>query len=419
MGVTEIFKRAILTLILLLVPAALAQDTLRIGVIVPPAGEGIQGELARDARQGAAFATEEFEFNAMLVNLSLDVQIEEAASAEEAVAAADRLLDSETELAGIAGGFDLATAAALSEWAEERQIPFLNLAEPSDSLRGDQCAAFTFHLAPSAAMYIDAIGGWYIRANFRDWFVVTGDDDESQAQLDRTRWMLNNRHFGAEIGESIVMAAGEADSVALRASRSGADVVVMFLPAEQQLEFLAAYEAAGAPIPVTGFPWPEAQTRAFYLAAAEASPTVGAGHRATAWSATLDLYGARELNARYLARWGDPMQFGAWATYQAVKIFFEANTFAPGLRGAELRDWLGADTTVYDVWKGIGATFRPWDQQLRQPLHLVEIDPTAENPLFIELLVGELPAIYMPGTDPIERLDQLGNLAANSSCNLR
>jgi len=33
--------------------------------------------------------------------------------------------------------------------------------------------------------------------------------------------------------------------------------------------------------------------------------------------------------------------------------------------------------------------------------------------------VGELPAIYMPGTDPIERLDQLGDLAAESSCSLR
>lgn len=400
-----------------LLSIASAQDTLRIGVIVPPSSEGPAGELARDALQGATFAIEEFEFNAMLVNLDLDVVIEEAASAEEAIAAAERIADHEVALAGIAGGFDLETAHALSQWAEEQQVPFLNLAAPSDSLRGEHCAAFTFHVGPSAAMYIDALGGWYIRANFRDWYVVTGADKESAAQLERTRWMLANRHFGAEISGTIVME--EAEAAAQAAAASGADVVLMLLPTEQQLEFLAAYETAGAPAPVTGFPWPEAQTRAFYLAAAEAAPSVGAGHRATAWSATLDLYGARELNARYLARFSEPMQFGAWAAYQAVKIFFEANTFAPGLRGEELRDYLGADTTVYDVWKGIGSTFRPWDQQLRQSLHLIEIDPESETAMNIELLVGELPAIYMPGTDPIERLDQLGDLAADSSCNLR
>ena len=410
---------AVAILVLLAAGTALAQDTLRIGLVLPPEGDGPTGELARDALQGATFAVEEFEFNAMLVNLTLDVQIEHAATADEAVAAADRLAEGETGLAGIAGGFDLETATALSGWAEEQGIPFLNLAAPSDSLRGELCAPFTFHVAPSAAMYLDAIGGWYIRANFRDWFVVLGDDPESQAQLERTQWMLDNRHFGADISSTAVMAPGEAEAAAQAAAAAGSDVVLMLLPTDSQLEFLAAYEAAGAPVPVTGFPWPEAQTRAFYLAAAEASPTVGAGNRATAWSATLDLYGARELNARYLARWNDPMQFGAWAAYQAVKIFFEANTFAPGLRGEELREYLGADTTVYDVWKGIGSTFRPWDQQLRQTLHLVEIDPTSENPMFIELLVGELPAIYMPGTDPIERLDQLGDLAAQSSCNLR
>jgi len=31
-------------------------------------------------------------------------------------------------------------------------------------------------------------------------------------------------------------------------------------------------------------------------------------------------------------------------------------------------------------------------------------------------LVGELPAIYMPGTDPVERLDQLGDLRDRTRC---
>ena len=407
---------------LLLLPLTLAQEeggTLRLGVIVPAAAAGPAGELARDARQGAEFAFEEFEFNAMLTELDLQVEIIEADDADTAVSAADELAADEDGLDGLAGGFDHDTALALSAWAEEHDVPFINLAAPADSLRGEECASFTFHLAPSAAMYIDAIGGFYVRANFRDWVAVVADDEESQAQLERTRWMLDNRHFGAEISDTIAFDADNPEAAAASAAGSSADLVLLLLPAADQLSFLAAYDDEGGTAETTGFPWPEAQTRAFYLAAEETAPDTGAGRRVTAWSATLELYGARELNARYLARWDEPMQFGAWSTYQAIKIFFEANTFAPGTRGAELRDYLGEPETVYDVWKGIGSTFRPWDQQLRQSLHLVEIDPDSETRMAIELLVGELPAIYMPGTDPIERLDQLGDLAAESSCNLR
>lgn len=411
---------AFLAALLLLVPA-FAQEggTLRLGIIVPEEAEGPAGELARDARQGAEFAAEEFEFNAMLTDLELLVEIIEAGSPDAAVDAAAELAASETGLDGLAGSFDHATALALSQWAEEQEIPYINLGAPADSLRGAECASFTFHLAPSAAMYIDAIGGFYIRANFRDWLVVTGDGSEDAAQLERLRWMMANRHFGADIGKTVTFDAADPAAAAAEAAASQADLVLLLLPAEDQLSFLGAYADAGGAAEVTGFPWPETQTRAFYLAAWDEAPDTGAGRRVAAWSATLELYGARELNARYLARWSEPMQFGAWAAYQAVKIFFEANTFAPGTRGAELRDYLGAADTVYDVWKGIGSTFRPWDQQLRQSLFLVETDADAESKVNIELLVGELPAIYMPGTDPIERLDQLGDLAGESSCSLR
>jgi hypothetical protein len=72
---------------------------------------------------------------------------------------------------------------------------------------------------------------------------------------------------------------------------------------------------------------------------------------------------------------------------------------------------------VFDIWKGIGVSFRSWDRQLRQSLYLVKISETQEDPFLMATLVGELPAIYMPGTDPVERLDQLGDLRDASRCN--
>ncbi|HLR45962.1 MAG TPA: ABC transporter substrate-binding protein, partial [Deinococcales bacterium] len=124
-----------LLIALLLLPLTLAQEeggTLRLGVIVPAAAAGPAGELARDARQGAEFAFEEFEFNAMLTELDLQVEIIEADDADTAVSAADELAADEDGLDGLAGGFDHDTALALSAWAEEHDVPFINLAAPTD-----------------------------------------------------------------------------------------------------------------------------------------------------------------------------------------------------------------------------------------------------------------------------------------------
>ena len=72
---------------------------------------------------------------------------------------------------------------------------------------------------------------------------------------------------------------------------------------------------------------------------------------------------------------------------------------------------------MFDLWKGIATSFRPWDHQLRQSMYLVEIREDPEASAFdLGLLVGQLPAIYLPGTDPNERLDQIGDLADRSRC---
>ena len=138
--------------------------------------------------------------------------------------------------------------------------------------------------------------------------------------------------------------------------------------------------------------------------------------------ATLDAYGARELNARFAARWGRPMDSAAWAGFQAMKIAFEGAQFGGGADAESIAAYLARDGSVFDVHKGIGCSFRPWDHQLRQSLYLVKVNAEAPSGMRVQELnaradlVGELPAIYMPGTDPVERLDQLGDITAGTSC---
>jgi ABC transporter substrate binding protein (PQQ-dependent alcohol dehydrogenase system) len=394
------------------------EGTVRVGIVLPPVtGEDpLADAVALAASNGATMADEEFAFNAEMLGIDFAVVSEIAGGAEDVVAAAETLV--EAGAFAVAGGFTAAEAEALARWSEARGVPYLNLGASDDALRHEQCAATAYHLEASAAMYLDALSGWYVRSGFRQWHFVVGDDDESQAQLERAKLGLRERHFGARpVGETVV-SAGHADvsGIAAAVARSRADLVVMLLPAGEQLRVLAALDEAGSDVMVAGFPYPEAQTRTFYAASREAAPRLGVNHRASAWEATLDAYGAREINARFRMRFGEPMDAPAWAAYQAVKVAYEAAFFGGSTDADTVLAYLNAPTSVFDVWKGIGTTFRAWDGQLRQSLYLVKINESAEGAFTLATLVGELPAIYMPGTDPVERLDQLGDLAADSRC---
>lgn len=394
------------------------EGEVRVGIVLPPttSEDSLAAAVARAAFDGATMANEEFSFNAEMLGIDFAVLTEEARGADAVTAAADALV--EAGAFAVAGGFRADEAAALTRWSADRGVPYLNLGASDDALRHEQCAATAFHLEPSAAMYLDALAGWYVRSGLRQWHFVVGDDPESEAQLERAKRGLRERHFGARTVGETVLTPGQDDlgSIVTAVARSRADLVLLLVPAADQLRVLAALDEAGSDVMVAGFPYPEAQTRTFYAASRDAAPRLGTNHRASAWEATLDAYGAREINARYRMRFGEPMDAPAWAAYQAVKIAYEAAFFGGSTDADAVLAYLNAPTSVFDVWKGIGTTFRPWDGQLRQSLYLVKIGEGSEDAFTLATLVGELPAIYMPGTDPVERLDQLGDLAADSRC---
>lgn len=417
--------RVLLLLTALICGVALAQEQeafpIRIGVILPAAAdEGVAAQIdaaARDAaRQGVEMAAEELGFNAQMLGYELTVSVEEADGSDAAAEAAQRLIDA--EVLALAGGYGDGVAAAIASVAEESGIPFLNIGSSSIALRNEQCSPVMFHIEASGGMYLDAMAGWFVGAGFRDWHLIVDGSEESAALADRLRRTLNERHFAARIAGREVVApdAPEGEVDALLEEAAEADVVVLIVSGERQLELLSRADALGIETEITAYPWPQTQTREYYATVLEAAPGAGAGFRASAWEPTLDAYGARELNARFESRFGEPMDAPAWAAYQAIKLVFEAVSFGGARDAGALRDHLAADDAVFDVWKGIGVTFRPWNHQLRQTLFLVELRADAETARDRALLVGELPSIYMPRTDPVERLDQLGDLERPSRC---
>lgn len=389
------------------------------GLVLPESGFGsaLAQAVARSAEEGATMVGEEFAFNAEMFGLDFEVAVERGSDGAGAVAAAERLV-AERGAFAIIGGFGDAAAEALAVWSAERGIPFLNVGSSRDALRNEACEPTAFHVEPSAAMYVDGLAGWYVRSGFRRWFLVVADDPDGRALQERVDWSLRERHFGVRVVGSRAVPPGGGDprATAAAARRANADLVVLLVSAEDQVRWLAELAAAGLEAEVAGFPHPEAQTRAFFQASRDASPRLGAAFRSLAFEATLDAYGARELNARYRARFDRPMEPAAWAVYQAVKMLFEAATFGGSIEPEAVLAYLTAPTTVFDLYKGIGTSFRPWDRQLRQSIYLVGLSESDPDPFSMAILVGELPAIYLPGTELVERLDQIGDLEAESRC---
>lgn len=399
-------------------------QVLRIGMVLPTqTGEtsvrAATYQLAANAaRAGAIMAEEELGFNAELLGQRLEVRVATAPDTESAVRAAERMLSTE-ELIGFAGGYGDDTALALSQIASSRQVPFLNIGSASDALRGGSCDRYTFHVEASAAMYLDALTAWYVRSAFRRWFYVYPDSEAGRTLYDRARRSLTERHFGAEEVGSVAVPADSLDfaDAINEAQVSNADVILLLTDAVSQLAFLGEYDSAGGEAEVTGFPDPTTQTRTFLAASRNGAPVSGTGFRASLWEAKIDAYGAREINQRFRERWGMPMDGPAWAAYQAVKMFYEAASLGGSTEADDIVGYFENPATNFDVWKGIGVSFRPWDHQLRQSLYLIKINPDAETVFDLANLVGELPALYLPGTEPLERLDQLGDLERASQCN--
>src|SRR5690606_16460249 len=125
------------------------------------------------------------------------------------------------------------------------------------------------------------------------------------------------------------------------------------------------------------------------------------------------------------AQWGEGADPTAWSSYHAIKIILETVT-ATGTTDAEaMIAHLENPDTAFDVLKGNGVSFRPWDHQLRQPLYGLSVDQEAawdrmnlDSRIGIAKYEGTIPGAHPADADAKTWLDQLGNSASHSTCKL-
>jgi len=412
---------------------ALAQDgakPVRIGTVLPSkTGQSFVKASVNDfigdgGRMGAVLADSQLGEIAQSNGLRLELLLATAPTVEAAIRAGERLAET-GDICALVGGVGEGQAVALAEIAARAKIPFFNVGETDDALRGAACNRYMFHVEASDAMYLDALGQLAQAQGYKRWYVV-GDSSDRGKALQARAVQAAAKSGSTIVGELSVRPAQVIyyDGVD-EAKATDADVIVVLLQAMDQFSFILQMEEAGIVTPVMTFPHTITQTRDFISAARFRLPTLNARHLVALWETTTAEPGGHAFNEMIRAQWGEAADPTAWSAYHAIKIILDTATATGSTEAEAMIAHLEDPGTSFDLLKGPGTSFRPWDHQLRQPLYTVSVDQDAvwdrmnlDTRIGIAKYDAALPGPMPDGEDAVAWLDQLGDDAAASHCKI-
>ena len=94
------------------------------------------------------------------------------------------------------------------------------------------------------------------------------------------------------------------------------------------------------------------------------------GINPSTWHWSWDRYGAPQLEKRFEKKAKRPMSSPDWAAWMAIKTIATAVQSTKSTEFSVLTTFLKSENSLFDTFKGTAASFRPWNNQLRQPILL-------------------------------------------------
>jgi len=406
-----------------------AVTEIRIGTIFPArTGEGTVRTSVNDypgegARMGAQVGENSVARIAGREGVGLTMLYANSPSPEAAQRAAERMTQIDNVHA-IVGGIGDGQAEMIAPIAEAAGVPFFNIGSSSQALR-EACNRFTFHVEASEAMYLDALMTAAAADGVRRWFIVYEDSDWGRRLLDRATAAVSRFGGGAEVAGSDAVFPEQPvyESEARAAVGLEADAILLLINEIDQQYFSGQQQDFGVELPTYGFPTVVSQTRDYIAAARFFAPLVSPVTRVALWDTTLDTGDAGPFNRNFMGRFSEPVDPTVWSSWAAIKIFVESVLATGSVEGAAIVHYLERPDTVFDLMKGPGTSFRPWNHQLRQPLYIVAADPDVvwqrevlETRVNVARLVAQVPDTSAGG-DIVALLDTIGNGPDVASCN--
>lgn len=245
--------------------------------------------------------------------------------------------------------------ASLAPLADEAGALLFNSRAPDDLLRRETCWRSLFHTVPSHAMKADALIQYLAWKRWSRMLLVRGSTPEDRLYANAFR--RSATRFGLEIVEERVYEGARG----ARRTDTGHVQVQRQMPVFTQ----------GAPQHDVVLAADEADVFAEYLPYRtwEPRPVVGsAGLTPSTWSRVHEQWGGTQLQRRFeehAGRWMTPRDYSAWL---AVRVIGEGVTRTGAADPQALHDYLVSDAFEIAAFKGEALSFRPWNQQLRQPI---------------------------------------------------
>jgi ABC transporter substrate binding protein (PQQ-dependent alcohol dehydrogenase system) len=275
-----------------------------------------------------------------------------AALLKEALAAGERLFVTDLRKDDL---------MALAPLADEAGALLFNGRAEDDELRTDAalCHRSLFHTAPSRAMRADALAQYLVWKGWRSWFLIEGSHPEDKAFGAAVRRAATR--FGASVDYEKVYE----DTGGARRTDSGHVQVQSQMPVFTQdasdydvLIVADESEVFGEYLPYrTWLPRPVAGT---------------AGLVPRAWSRVHEQWGGTQMQRRFIKLAGRAMTDRDYNVWVAIRAIGEAVTRTKAADPTSLRTFILSDEFQLGAFKGQALTFRRWDQQIREPILLVD-----------------------------------------------
>lgn len=249
---------------------------------------------------------------------------------------------------------------AIARKPESAETLIFNGRVGDDDLRLTTCFPQVFHTALSRAMRADALVQFLVWKKWTEIFLLAGTTEGDQAYAQAIHRAA--KKFGAEI---VAEESYAYDPIARRTD-SGHIQVQRQMPlatqaADDDYDVLVAideHEIFGEYLPYNTYaPRPVAGTH---------------GLVPMSWHRVQEQWGSTQIQRRFTeiaGRWMEERDYGAWLGVRAIG---EAVTRTNSGDIQALRAYLRGPDFALGGFKGVGLTFRPWNQQMRQPVLLVD-----------------------------------------------
>jgi ABC transporter substrate binding protein (PQQ-dependent alcohol dehydrogenase system) len=226
-----------------------------------------------------------------------------------------------------------------------------NVSSRDENLREEDCRASLLHTIPSRSMLADALAQYLRQKRWENWLLLPGPTLADQAFNAALKKSAEKFGFTIAAEKPWAMEGDmrETAGTEIPLITQGTDYdVVMVSDESNDFGALIAYN--------TDLPRPVAGTH---------------GLVATGWSDVIEPWGAIQLQNDFEALAHRPMREVDFAAYIAARAIGEAALRIDASDPKALRDYIMSEDLNLSAYKGRGVTFRRWNGQLRQPIHLV------------------------------------------------